>query len=343
MTPKKILIGLALFACLAGAAYLAREAEGSGPRLTEAASKFHGSLTADQKKRAVFDFDSKERTRWFFTPQQAGKKALRKGLPLEDMTAEQKKLALEIVRAGTSKAGFEKATAIMGLEDILKGLEKGKGPVRNREWYFVTLFGEPTKTGKWGCRIEGHHLSLNYTVDGNEVVSATPAVFAANPAVVKAGPKKGFRALPESLDPYDALLASLDDGQKKAARQGKLHPEIKEAEAKPTVGAPTGLAHGKMGEKQQSALMKLIEGYAGRLPDDVAAAELKRLKDAGVDKVYFAYAVEEKRPGKPHTYRIQGPTFLIEYINEQNDAAGNPANHIHSAWRNTAGDFGLTK
>ncbi len=343
MTPKNTLIGLALVAGLAAAAYVVREAEGSGPKLTEAGTKFVASLSAEQKKRALFEFDSKERTRWYFTPQQKGKTYTRKGLPLEDMSADQKKLALGLVQAGTSKAGFEKATGIMGLEDLLLGLEKGKGPVRNKEWYFVTVFGEPSKTGKWGFRVEGHHLSLNFTLDGNEVVSATPAVFAANPAVVKDGPRKGYRALPESIDLYDALLASLDADQKKAARRDALHPEIKEGEPKPTLGAPAGLSADKMTDAQRAALLKLIEGYAGRLADDIAAAEIARLKKAGIGKVHFAYAVDEKKPGKPHTYRVQGPTFVIEYINEQADAARNPANHIHSAWRNMAGDFGLTK
>jgi hypothetical protein len=343
MTPKNILAGLALACGLAAAAYVAREAEGSGGKMTTAAAKLLASLSDEQKKRAALPFESKERLRWFFTPQQAGKKPTRKGLPLEDMTPGQKRLAFELLRTGTSKAGYDKAVGIMGLEDVLLGLEKGKGPVRNREWYFVTVFGEPTKTGKWGWRLEGHHLSLNFTLDGGEVVSATPAVFAANPAVVRDGTSKGYRALPESIDAYEALLASLDEEGKKEARQAKLHPEIKEAEARPTVGEPAGLAAEKMTEKQQAALWKLIEGYAGRLADDIAAAELARIKKAGLGKTYFAYAVEEKKPGKPHTYRVQGPTFVIEYINEQPDAARNPANHIHSAWRNMAGDFGLSK
>ncbi|MBY0230827.1 MAG: DUF3500 domain-containing protein, partial [Gemmataceae bacterium] len=179
--------------------------------------------------------------------------------------------------------------------------------------------------------------------DGGAVVSATPSVFAANPAEVKAGPRKGLRVLPESMDDYAALRDSLTADQRKAARQATLHPEIKEAEPKPTVGEAKGVAAGDLDEKQQAALRKLVEGYAGRLPAEIAKAELARVKDAGWDKVRFAYAVDEKKPGKPHTYRVQGPTFLIEYINEQADAARNPANHIHSAWRDMKGDFGLTR
>jgi TonB family protein len=39
--------------------------------------------------------------------------------------------------------------------------------------------------------------------------------------------------------------------------------------------------------------------------------------------------------GDPHYYRIQGPTFLVEYDDTQNNA-----NHIHSVWRDFNGDFG---
>ena len=343
MSPKKMLLGAAALACLAFLAFMAKEAEGPGSRLTDAGSKLLDSLDAKQKAKACLAFDDENRTKWYFTPRQKGGKSLRKGLPLAEMAPAQKKLALGLVRAGTSAEGYEKAVGIMGLENFLRDIEKGKGPVRNPEWYFVTFFGKPSKAGKWGVRIEGHHLSLNYTLDAGEVASATPCVFAANPADVKSGKLKGLRVLAASVDRYAALRDSLDEGQKKAARQARLHHEIKEAEKKPSVGAPRGLAADKMTEKQQAQLWKLMETYAGRLPAEVAKAELAKIKAAGLGKTYFSYAVDEKRPGKPNTYRVQGPAFLIEFINEQADAAKNPANHIHSAWRNMNGDFGLAE
>jgi hypothetical protein len=73
----------------------------------------------------------------------------------------------------------------------------------------------------------------------------------------------------------------------------------------------------------------------------VAAAELKRVRDAGLEKVHFSYWVGEDRKGKPYTYRVHGPTFVVEFLNVQNDSAGNPANHIHSGWRRLPADFGL--
>jgi len=326
---------------LAGAAFFAREAETPGQKMTDAATKLLGALDAAQAKRAAFDFDDKERFRWFFTPQQKAKKSTRLGLPLEDMTADQKKLAQALLVAGTSEVGYKDATTIMSLESILADFEKGKGPVRNPQWYFFTLFGQPTKTGRWGWRVEGHHLSLNFTVDAGKVVSATPFFLGANPAEVKAGKSKGLRPLPASIDRFRDLVELLTDDQKKAARQPKLFPEIEEAVKVPGVGKPIGLTAAKMTAPQKAALRKLVDVYADRMPPTVADHERARLAAAGFDAVHFAYAGSEAVAGKPYSYRVQGPTFVIEFVNEQADAGKNPANHIHSAWRNTKGDFGI--
>jgi hypothetical protein len=56
--------------------------------------------------------------------------------------------------------------------------------------------------------------------------------------------------------------------------------------------------------------------------------------------VYFAYTGGVK-DGEPHTYRVQGPSFIVQFLNTQTDAQNNAANHIHSAWRELPSDFGL--
>jgi hypothetical protein len=327
------------------AAFVSREADATaGSRMTDAAERFLASLSPEQKARAVFAFDDKERTNWNFVPlQDAKKRPTRKGLPLEAMSAEQKKLAIELVRAGTSEAGFTKATTIMSLEAILADLEKRGTMVRNPEWYFFSLFGTPGKTGKWGWRVEGHHLSLNLTLDGPKVIGATPYFFGANPAEVKAGDRKGLRTLPEAEDSARELFEALDADQKKVAFQAKQFPEIEQGKAAPNVGPPVGLPAAKMNDKQKAILDRLIKGYLGRMPPDVAEAEKAALVAAGVDKIHFAFAREDDKPGKPYTYRVQGPTFVIEFLNVQSDSANNPANHIHSVWRNVKGDFGTAQ
>jgi len=316
-------------------------------KMQVAAEKFVASLTPELKTKASFGYDDKHRVKWFFTPQQdKEKKFTRKGARLEEMTAEQKTASLNLLKTGLSAKGYETASAIMGLEATLAELEGTKGAMtRNTGWYFVSVFGEPSATGKWGWRFEGHHLSVNYTLDKGEVVSATPLLFASNPAEVKDGDKKGLRPLPGIEDHARALIKSLTAEQDKIAKQTmpeKLEAlEIKEGYANAGVGNPVGIPVAKLTEKQQDTLRALELAYLERMPDDLAAAE-KKNTDAPTDKVQFAYWGSPE-VGKPYAYRVYAPKFVIEFLNVQADAAKNPANHIHSAWRRLPADFGLAE
>ncbi len=345
MKLQRLLLGSALLMGLAGAAYLAADAEPTGARVAQAAEKLLGSFNDTQKAKAAMAFDNEERTNWNFVPLQNNqtRKATRKGLPLEDMTGDQKELARGLVKACTSMTGYDKAITIMSLESILRDLEKSKGGamVRDPYWYFFSFFGTPSKTGKWGFRIEGHHLSLNFTLDRGQVIGFTPCFFGANPAEIKQGPDKGKQILPEAENTALKLAEALAPDQRKTAFQQKQFPEIEQGKSAPNVGPPVGLPASQMTAKQKEMLLALIKGYLSRVPPDVAAAEMAEVEKAGLDKVYFAFAQDKDKKGNPHTYRVHGPTFLIEFLNVQPDSAGNPANHIHSVWRKLKGDFGL--
>jgi Protein of unknown function (DUF3500) len=355
---KTLKLTLAFLALLtvAGIAYVAQQADAGATTMVSAAQGFVGSLTADQKKQAMFDFDSDERFSWEFIPLQNKDKTkyLRSGLPLDEMNADQKKAALALVKAGTSESGYLTATTIMSLEKILRDQEGKKGAmVRNPEWYFFTIFGTPSKTGKWGWRVEGHHLSMNFTMEGTQVIASTPCFFGANPAEVKSGADKGKRILPQAEDYAYDLFRSLDAEQKKVAYQAKPFGEpgenpkpktekqaFKPRTKVPMVGKAVGVPASQMSKEQKEILTKLITSYTGRMASDVAALEMKQVKDGGWDNIHFAFTGSTE-PGKGFTYRVQGPTFVVEFLNVQADAAGNPNNHIHSCWRRIKGDFGI--
>jgi len=345
---KKLLrlcLVVASVAGLATVALVSKEAAPAGTQMADAADKFIASLSDEQKKKLFFDFDDKHRLGWFFTPQQDSKAMTytRKGLRFEELNDEQRKLALELLKTGTSKSGYNQAVTIMSLESILKESEpkKSGGMIRNPEWYFVSIFGKPSKTGKWGWRFEGHHLSVNFTLDRGQLSSETPFMFGANPAEVKAGMKKGRRTLPEIEDLARELIKSLDADQMKVTWQGeKQFPEIAENTPAAKPGEPVGISGAKLGDKQKELLMKLIKAYTDRMPDAVGSMEYAAVKDAGLDKVHFAYA-GDPTPGKGYSYRVHGASFLVEFLNVQADGSGNPANHIHSVWRHLPSDFGL--
>ncbi len=126
-----------------------------------------------------------ERLNWHFIPRD------RLGLPIKELTSEQRALAFGLISTGLGGGGYLKATTIMSLEQVLRDLEQGKGPVRDPERYFLTIFGTPSDQGKWGWRVEGHHLSLNFMLEDGKIVAATPSFFGSNPGRGSAGPAPG--------------------------------------------------------------------------------------------------------------------------------------------------------
>lgn len=328
-------------ALLAGVAVVARQAPPPTAPMAAAAAKFLAGLDDKQKAKATFTFDDPHREKWYFTPQQANGRPTRKGVRLDELTADQKTAAMDLLKAGLSARGYDQATTIMSLESVLADLEKNGGNVRKSDWYFVSVFGDPSTTGAWGWRIEGHHLSVNFTLDKGAVVAATPLLFASNPADVREGPRKGLRTLPEIEDLAKELIASLTPDQDALARQAKQFPEIKEGQPNAAVGRPVGVPAAKLSDAQKATLKSLTDAYADRLPTDVAQVEKRRVADAGADAVYFGYCRDDAKKGKPYTYRVQGPTFVVEFLNVQADSAGNPANHIHSGWRRLPIDFAV--
>jgi hypothetical protein len=85
---------------------------------------------------------------------------------------------------------------------------------------------------------------------------------------------------------------------------------------------------------QRDRLLRLLGEYLGNARADVAAREWSRIRRAGLDAVRFGWAGGSE-PGQGHYYRIQGPTFLIEFDNTQDGA-----NHAHTVWRDLEEDFG---
>ena len=337
-------IGLAIVFA-AGGAWSYFKLATSGENMNEAATKFLSSLTAEQRSKAAVAFDDKVRIDWHFIPKPDG---AREGLRIRDMNEEQRRAAHTLLKAALSEAGYSKATQIMALEQLLHELEKSRGgkQIRDTERYFFTVYGAPSSDGKWGISVEGHHLSLNFVVDKGQVVSTTPAAFGANPAIVKSDNvpsiKKGTRVLAKEETLAIELVSSLTEDQKKEAIIAEKPPgEVRAAgEAQAAKDAPRGIAADKLTGQQRGILQSLIEEYAKSYPPDVAQKRLEASQDGGPAKTYFAWAGSTKE-GEGRYYCIQAPSFQIEFVNVQADSAGNPANHIHSVWRDLKGDFAI--
>lgn len=298
-----------------------------------AAESFLATLTPEQRGMAALPFDSDDRERFHYIPTEMFP---RQGLKIEDMDETQRRAAHALLEKGLSEVGYQVAVDVMELEGILAALEQGGRLDRNPEWYYFSVFGAPGPAGAWGWRVEGHHLSLHFTVVNGEAVASTPAFFGSNPAEVREGPRKGLRVLGAEEDAARTLLLALDDAQRAVAVIADAAPRDIATEAFSTVHSlgPGGLKASAMTADQQALLRRLIATYTSLMADDLAAERTSRLEAAGVENVTFAWAGGVER-GERHYYRVQGPTFLIEYDNIQNDA-----NHVHSVWRDFDGDFG---
>jgi len=331
--------------CLASASLsIASLRRTSAETMRESAVSFLDSLSATQREKTVLAFTDPQRVGWHFIPMK-----MRKGLPLREMNQAQQSAALRLLRAALSESGYRKASQIMLMEQVLQLLE---GPNRTweRDWqlYYVTLFGEPGKSDqRWGFSFEGHHLSMNFVCQGDRILDSTPQFFASNPAILRsevsgAPLRKGTRILAEEEELAFELMASLSDAQRS---QGIIAPEapadIRAAgEAQPPTDTALGLAASELLPNQLSLLRNLIEVYVSAMPEEVAAERKRMIEGDGFEKIHFAWAGATE-PGVGHYYRIQGPSFLIEFVNTQPDAEGNPANHIHCVWRDMTGDFDL--
>jgi hypothetical protein len=331
-------IALLLIACAlprparSQAAVADRAAETPAARATRAALR---ALADSTRPVATFSFDTTERSTWFFTPVD------RKGLTLARMTADARARVDSLLLTGLSPRGFATAKDIIRHEAILHAIEAA-GPPEARRWvrdssrYYLSVFGEPNASTPWGWRVEGHHLSVNYTELGRTGHVVSPVFFGANPARVPSGPKAGLRILAAEEDLARALVKMLDANQSKVAIfADTAYAEIATRnDPKVSTLKAEGLRAADMTEAQRAQLRRIVDHYAGRVTAAARAHAMRDLEEGGFGELRFAWAGGTE-VGQAHYYRIHGPTVLVEYDNQQTNA-----NHIHTVWRDLRHDFG---
>lgn len=333
---RTILVRLMLAAAVMTALVAAEPGPAPGrtaDEMSRAALRLLDSLDPSQRARCALPFDGPARVDWRFVP---GDRA---GVALGEMGERSRGAARDLLRAALSSAGVLKVEAIMDLDAVLRDAERaagGTGASRDPLRYSVAVFGDPAGAGAWGWKIEGHHVSLNFTVRAGDVLSVTPSFLGANPARVAAGPHAGRRVLAAEEDLARALLRSFDEAQRRAAVIAERPPaDILTLPGRPLdAAAPAGLDASGMEPAQREMLRRLVEEYARNLRPDLAAAQLERMLGADLGGVRFAWA-GGLEPGEPHYYRIVGRTFVIEYDNTQDRA-----NHVHTVWHDLERNFG---
>lgn len=321
---KPLIVPAALLAYL-----VAPSAPEKGP-MVNAAEEFLASLTPEQRKKAVYAFNSTERKEWMYVPGD------RKGVAYFEMTQEQRERAQTLLRTVLSDKGFATIEEIRQHELILRKMENNNLS-RDPDRYWFVFFGEPDSERPWAWRFEGHHTSLTFGSRGETVVSSTPQFLGCNPAEVRTeGPKKGERILAQEQDFAFALAETFTEEQKKkAVVAAKAPADIVTANSRQAgIEGHLGLQYDELTAPQQKILRDLIQVYCEVQKPEERKRRIDRIKKDGYDHVVIAWMGPISRGGR-HYYRIQGESFLIEYDNTQDDG-----NHIHCVWRDLQGDFG---
>ena len=326
-------------------------------------------LNDEQRRLVHLPFEDPRREVWMYWPREMSGDSY-PGVGIHRMTFEQRQLVMRLLATGVDHATLAQIAAIMALDYPLNAAEQyTRTTLRDPLRYWITIFGDPSDTGTWGWQFEGHHVAINHVIIDGEVVASTPLFLGANPARVKKGSHFVTRPCGPEEDAGRALLASLGADERtrailpasapidmvvhrlpevpERARPGEnVHPlgafqhlfmsltdEEKDALTL-DLSVPVGIARGDLGSSQKAVFDDLIDLYVKRLPSRLADREFEKLEAAGLDQIHFAWAgsdvVEE-----PHYYRLQGPTFLVEY-----DCVQDGANHVHAVWRDPKRDFG---
>ena len=282
------------------------------------ATRYLDSLDEAQRTKSTYAFNDPELTRWHWT---TPGNFPRNGMPLRELDTSQRDAAFALLQASQSAYGLQKSLDIISLQNDL-----GNDP----ELYYVTVFGTPG-VEPWGWRWEGHHLSRRFNVI-NGKLSVTPFFLGAWPTVNN----NGLKAMEREEWAARELVASMDDNQRAIAifQQDTLGRHVTQNDVYVAPLENIGVAVSSLNANQQTLIMEIIHKYLDTLPDLVATPHLDRLQAAGFENITFAWAgpLEAQRP---HYYRLQGPTFLMEHDNSRNRGT-----HIHSVWRDFAEDFG---
>ena len=315
--------------------------------IKQAAVSFISSLDPLQKKSALLAFDDTARIKWNNLP--VGLRA-RAGISIGNLNDAQRILLHRILSISLSSQGYLKATSVMHLDNLimmyydslfyqdkidsseLKELEGLKWSHRN---YFLAFFGSPSDSN-WAYKIEGHHLSINFTFSKNKL-SVTPLFLGADPAEYRVSEYAGWRILGQEEDLGVKLVNMLSPAQQKKATMSMDVPMdiITSAESGKRLIDYWGLRGGEMNKEQLAVLKYIVREFVFNLEYEKAMAEYDKIMKAGIDKVYFGW-IGPYNESEPHYYILNGPTFLIEFDNR---GFGN-GNHIHCIWREKGNEFG---
>ncbi len=308
-----------------------------------------GTFDDEQRIEVLRSFDNEKRLEWSNLP--LGLRE-REGLRFGDFSDESKVNFHRLLTTIFSSQGYLKTFAILQLDDILHEIfeiayengqmnENAIQNIRRLNWdygnYFFAVWGNPETDDSWGFKFEGHHLSINLTVAGDEY-SMTPLFVGSDPGEVEVTQYAGLRPLSKEEDYGFWLINALSEAQKEKAILSREVPgDILTAPgSEQRLDEYVGISADQLDEKQERLLHFIIEEFIGNLEKGKQEQYMAMFHAIDKKDIYFAW-IGEFAPKNPHYYQINTPVFLIEYDNVGFQKNGN---HIHAIWREKGNDFG---
>jgi hypothetical protein len=310
----------------------------------KAAAGFLGALTPAQLLRTQFSVNDPEWRRWsnvgngIYT---------RQGISLKEMTATQRRAAMNLLRTSLSNRGLRLSRDIMKTDQTLREINNDVLSY-DEELYFFTLMGTPSASEPWGWQIDGHHLIINTFVMGDQVVMA-PVFLGGEPVVATSGKYAGNTILQEEQKQGLALMKALDPSQRATATISPVKEgDNNQAEAGKdnVVVEYAGIPARSFLPEQKAQLLQLVELFVANMDDGHARIRMEEIA-ARLDDTWFAW-IGEVSDEAVFYYRIHSPVVLIEFDHQRpvgtrrlNSSREPTRDHIHVVMRTPNGnDYG---
>ncbi|MEO5822280.1 MAG: DUF3500 domain-containing protein [Vicinamibacteraceae bacterium] len=323
--------------------FAARSTGVSTAPVVKAAQAFLAALSEPQRSKTLFAVDDPEWRKWmnqhFY---------IRQGVGFDEMSAPQREAAFGLLEASLSAKGLTLTRDIMRLNHTLGELNDNDF-VQYGEWfYWITVMGTPSATKPWGWQIDGHHVIINYYVQGDQVVM-TPTFVGSEPVTATSGKYAGTSVLQDQQNKALAFMQSLDAGARAKATvaAAKTRNDNRTEAFKDNVVMPyQGVKASELPPAAQAALADLIGLYVGIQDDGHAGVKMREVK-AHLADTYFSW-VGATTPDAVFYYRIHSPVVLIEFdhqtpiaIRLPDGSRGPTRQHIHAVMRTPNGnDYG---
>ncbi len=303
-------------------------------KVVAAANAFLKTLSASQQSKAQFAWgDSQQKTRWSNFPTGIFQ---RNGVKLGDLSSAQQTALFALLQAVLSKRGYDQISQVMDGDEVLKNTESGGNLLFGKALYYVSLIGAPSTTSPWILQFGGHHMAINATVAGADIV-LTPSLTGGQPTKYTLNGKTVQPIVAEPTAAYK-LLTSLDATQQKQAIIGSKFIDLVLGPGQDGKTLQNeGIKGSSLNAAQQALLTALIETRVGLVNDEDASVKMKEIK-ANLANTYFAWSGAVAADGGAY-FRVSAPTLVLEFSPQ--NMGGTPSNHIHSMYRDPTNDYGV--